>query len=578
MNLFNKYIKPRWKLFIIPIISIVICITADTISPIIQKSLLDNVISKGNGALLKKLLLLLLLISVIKCVFAYYKEYLFDVISVDVAKSIKNDLFQKIQTFEFAYFDDVNTGELLSRISEDSDVIWQTISFGARLFIENSIYFILSFVVMFSLSVKLAAACMVALVPIAVLAVLLEKKLSPNYENLSDQTAEINSTAQQNIAGVRLVKSFAREKYEISKFLKTNKAYYDVNMNIARTNSNFIPFMDFLNNLSLAIVVIYGGYLAITNDITLGTLLAFSTYILSLVGALKNLGNIVTLLAQNKASAKKIFKILKRGSTIKSKENAYCPENIQGHIEFKNVSLKYNEEVVLKDINIDVPGGSTVAIMGTTGSGKSSLVNLIGRYYDTLTGSVLIDGVDIKDWDLNALRQNMSIVFQDTFLFSDSIANNIKFSNEDLSDEELIKVSKEACAYDFINSLNDGFDTLIGERGLGLSGGQKQRLAIARALARKSSILILDDATSALDMETEFDLLQNLKNNSTNATTFIIGHRISAVKDADIILYMEDGKIVEAGNHNELLKKKGHYYEIYRDQFKDFDGLESEVV
>ena len=467
----------------------------------------------------------------------------------------------------------------MQRISEDADIVWQTISFGLRLFIENLIYFLLSSIVMFYLSWKLALACIVALIPIAYLTIVLQKKLSPNYEALSDQTAEINSTAQQNIAGVRLVKAFAREKHEILKFLNTNEEYYSLNMKLARTNSNFLPLIDFLTNLSLAVMVIFGGYLAIVGDITLGTLLAFSSYILTLVGCMKMFGNLTTLLAQNKASAKKIFTILNRDSNIVSNNDCYKPKTVKGHIEFKNVSLKYNNEVVLNNINIDIPAGSTVAIMGTTGSGKTSLLNLIGRYYDVLDGEVLVDGVNIKKWDLNTLRSNMSVVFQDTFLFSDTIANNIRFSNEEISDEELVKVSKEACAYNFITSLNDGFDTLIGERGLGLSGGQKQRLAIARALARKSNILILDDATSALDMETEFTLLKNLKENkNSEATTFIVGHRISAVKDADIILFMENGHIVESGNHEQLLKKKGYYYNIYKDQFKDFDELESEVV
>lgn len=579
MELFNKYIRKHYKSFIIPILSMIICIIGDTLSPYIQKLLLDNVFSKGNASLLGKLLLLLFIISAVKAIFAYYKEYLFDIISADITRSIRSDLFKKIQTFEFSYFDNMNTGELMSRISEDADIVWQTISFGLRLFIENLIYFLLSSIVMFYLSWKLALACIAALLPIAYLTIVLQKKLSPNYEALSDQTAEINSTAQQNIAGVRLVKAFAREKHEILKFLNTNKEYYSLNMKLARTNSNFLPLIDFLTNLSLAVMVIFGGYLAIVGDITLGTLLAFSSYILTLVGCMKMFGNLTTLLAQNKASAKKIFTILNRDSNIVSNNDCYKPKTVKGHIEFKNVSLKYNNEVVLNNINIDIPAGSTVAIMGTTGSGKTSLLNLIGRYYDVLDGEVLVDGVNIKKWDLNTLRSNMSVVFQDTFLFSDTIANNIRFSNEEISDEELVKVSKEACAYNFITSLNDGFDTLIGERGLGLSGGQKQRLAIARALARKSNILILDDATSALDMETEFTLLKNLKENkNSEATTFIVGHRISAVKDADIILFMENGHIVESGNHEQLLKKKGYYYNIYKDQFKDFDELESEVV
>lgn len=579
MELFKIYFKRYYKGFIIPVISMFICLMLDLASPYIQKIILDDVFTDHQYSILPKLLILLFIVYIIKSIFAYYKEYKFDIVSSDMTLSIRNDLFKKIQSFEFSYFDNMNTGELMSRISEDTDIVWQTVSFGLRLFIENLLYFILCSVLIVSLSWKLALACLSALLPIGILTIILQKKLSPTYESLSDQTAEINSTAQQNISGVRLVKSFAREHHEILKFLDTNKGYFNLNMKIARTNSTFLPIIDFLSNISLIIMVIYGGILAINGEISLGTLLAFSSYILTLVGCMKMLGFLTSLLAQNKASSKKIYDILKRKSNVTFDKNAYAPKKVKGNISFRNVSMKYNGDLVLRNINLDIPSGSTVAIMGSTGSGKSSLLSLIGRYYDTVSGEVLVDNVNVKDWNLDCLRSNMSVVFQDTFLFSDSIANNIRFSNGNMSYKDIEKVSKESCAYDFIQGLPDKFDTLIGERGLGLSGGQKQRLAIARALGRNANILILDDSTSALDMETEFTLLNNLKINKTpNTTTFIVGHRISAVKDADIIIFMNNGQIVEKGTHYELIQKKGYYYDIYKDQFKDFNELESEVI
>ena len=242
------------------------------------------------------------------------------------------------------------------------------------------------------------------------------------------------------------------------------------------------------------------------------------------------------------------------------------------------MSFKYNEDLVLKNINLKIPAGSTVAIMGTTGSGKSSLMNLIGRYYDVCNGEVLIDGVDIRDYNLNKLRSNMSIVPQDVFLFSDTVINNIRFGNLNSTKDEIDKACKDSCCYEFIEDLPQSFETEIGERGVGLSGGQKQRISIARALVRKAPILILDDSTSALDMETEHELLANLRKRESNSTTFIIAHRISAVKNADIIVYLENGEIREIGKHNELVKKKGIYYDIYREQFKDFEALESEAI
>ena len=274
----------------------------------------------------------------------------------------------------------------------------------------------------------------------------------------------------------------------------------------------------------------------------------------------------------------KIFAIMDKDPSIKTKENFKDVKNIKGNIKFEGVNFKYDDKLVLKNINLDIKAGSTVAIMGATGAGKSSLINLIGRYYDTCKGSIKIDGIDIKEYNLEFLRKNMAIVPQETFLFSETILNNIKFSNENASFEEIKEASKLACANEFIEGLELGYNTEIGERGIGLSGGQKQRIAIARALVRKAKILILDDSTSALDMETEHELLKNLSNRKHESTTFIIAHRISAVKNADLIIYLEDGQIKESGTHDELLKKKGRYYDIYNDQFRDFNLLEEEVI
>jgi ATP-binding cassette subfamily B protein len=315
-------------------------------------------------------------------------------------------------------------------------------------------------------------------------------------------------------------------------------------------------------------------------SISLGTLVAFTGYINMLIWPMRMLGWLTNLIAQANASAKKITDIMDVEPAIKDTEDSLRLRNVKGDIEFNNVSFKYREEYVLRNVSLKVKPGSTVAIMGTTGSGKSSIINLIGRYYDVTDGAILVDGYDVKEVNLKDLRSRMAIVPQDTFLFSASIEENIRFGKEDASFEEIREACRLACAEDFIEELEEKYDTVIGERGIGLSGGQKQRLAIARALIRESSILILDDATSALDMETEYRLLKNLHEKHKKATTFIIAHRISAVKNADQILYVEDGKVVERGTHEQLLQRKGKYYEIYCEQFKDFDSLEEseEVV
>ena len=573
MGIFKDYISKRMVFLIVPIVAMIIVLGIDSFFPYLQKIFVDDILLGSDKSKLGLFFGVFLGLSLLRGILGYIKEFLFDKFSLNVSKEIRMDLFKKIQSFEFSFFDSTNTGELMSRIGEDVDIVWETISYGLRLLIEGIILFIISVTIMMGMSPSLTIICLVILLPVGVLAILVNKKFHRNYSKISDKVADINLMAQQDIAGIRLVKAFAREKYETEKFLKVNKDYYDLNITQAKILSNFLPVIDLLTNLTPVAMIIYGGYLVIKGNITMGTLLAFSSYILNLSFCVKNIGGLVNMMSQNRASMDKIFNILKRKPQITSMENSYNPDKVKGEIEFKNVSFRYNEEEVLKKINLKIPAGSTVAIMGETGCEKSSILSLKGRYYDVSSGEVLIDGVNVKKWNLDSLRENMAVVFQDTFLFSDSIKDNIDFGGNK-SEDEIIEAAKDSCAYDFIKEMPEGFETEVGERGLGLSGGQKQRLAIARALVRKTPILILDDATSALDMETEFNVLKNLSKKQDKATTFIIAHRISGVKDADIILFMKDGEIVEMGDHENLLKKKGYYYSVYCHQFQDLEFVQ----
>jgi ATP-binding cassette subfamily B protein len=515
-------------------------------------------------------------IALLHGILSYVNEYLFDKFALVVCKKLRQDLYSKFQSFEFSFFDNNNTGELLSRIIEDIDVVWDTLSFGMRLLIEAIILFSISVTIMLSINKPLTIICLAVLLPVAYIGTIMDKKFWSVYSQISDQTAEINSIVQQDFSGIRLVKAFAREKHEISKFLKVNKKFFDLNVEQAKIVGTYGPIIELLTNSAPILMIIYGGYLCIQGNLSFGDLVAFTSYIFNLSWCVKNLGFFINLLSQNKASMSKITDILDRKSEIISKENGYNPTEVKGDIVFKSVSFSYNNVEVLHDINLNIPHGSTVSIMGTTGCGKSTLLSLIGRYYDVTKGEILVDNVNVKDWNLETLRANMSVVFQDTFLFSDTIKNNIDFGSNK-SESTLIKSVKDSTAYSFIKEMPDGFDTIIGERGLGLSGGQKQRLAISRAIIRKSPILILDDSTSALDMETEFKVLQNLKNDKRKTTTFIIAHRISGVKDADIILFMKDGRIVEKGTHSSLVNAKGYYYNVYSHQFQDFETLAMEA-
>ena len=573
-----KYVSKYKGTVIIGTMCMLIVIGVDLFLPYLQQVFIDSGLMKGNQNVIVSVLVWIGIITIIKAMLGYGKEFLYDVLSSWVHQDIKNDLFAHIQTLEFEYFDNMNTGELMSRIGEDAENICQTIGYGMRLFIENIIYFVISTIILFVLNYKLALACFIVMIPIGFIGIKLENKFGETYSKISDQTAEINTIAQEDIAGIKLVKAFSREKYEINKFLKMNKVYYDLNMEQAKIIGDYFPPIEFLTNIALVIMIVLGGFLVMDGEVSIGILVAFNGYIWNLIWPMRMLGELTDLLSRTVSSANKIFAIMDKDPSIKTKENFKDVKNIKGNIKFEGVNFRYDDKLVLKNINLDIEAGSTVAIMGATGAGKSSLINLIGRYYDTCKGSIKIDGIDIKEYNLEFLRKNMAIVPQETFLFSETILNNIKFSNENASFEEIKEASKLACANEFIEGLELGYNTEIGERGIGLSGGQKQRIAIARSLVRKAKILILDDSTSALDMETEHELLKNLSNRKHESTTFIIAHRISAVKNADLIIYLEDGQIKESGTHDELLKKKGRYYDIYNDQFRDFNLLEEEVI
>ncbi|MGK0466929.1 ABC transporter ATP-binding protein [Clostridium sp.] len=573
-----KYVS-KYKLFIIiPAIAMLISIALDMFNPYLVEIMIDKVLQNKQYDLLTFVLMSLAGITLARSILGYVKDYILDYVSSRVSIDLKTDLFNHIQKLPFKYFDNMNTGELMSRMSSDVDNVWMSIAFGISLAIEQVIYFLVASILIFQINWKLAIVTLLTMPFIGFIAMKLEKEVGEAFDKISDHNAVINTTAQENIAGARLVKAFAREKHETTKFLNHNKKNYHLNMNQAKIWSRHFPMIEFLCNISVIAVVCAGGLLVIDKALSIGELVAFSQYVWMLIWPMRMIGWLTNMITQANTSAKKIFNIMDVVPEIKDKDDAISMNEIKGHIKFYDVFFKYNDNYILENINLDIPAGSTVAIMGTTGSGKSSLVNLIGRYYDISKGYITVDGNDVRDICIGDLRRKMSVVAQDTFLFSESISENIRFGKHDASIEEIKNACKDACADEFLENLAEGYDTVIGERGLGLSGGEKQRLSIARALVNDSSILILDDATSALDMETEYNLLKNLKNRNNSATTFIIAHRISAVKNADIILFLEDGHIVEMGNHKTLIEKRGYYYDVYNQQFTDFMDIEGVVI
>jgi len=565
MKLLLKIMKKFWWYYVIAFIAMLSSIGLDMFNPYLFKVTIDDVIKGGKKELFATIILCLVGITVARAVFGYIKEYMFDLSSSAIIAKYRRILFDHIQTLSFSFFDKTNTGELMSRIKEDAENVMHAICFGIMLCVEQILYFILGSVILFVMDWKLALVSITIMPIIGYIAIKLESVIGKTYEKISDQRAVLNTTAQENLAGVRLVKAFAREKYEIEKFLKQNRETYNLNLEQSRIWAKYQPTIEFLSNSVVVMVTCIGGYFVIGGNISTGSLVAYCNYIYMLIWPMRMIGWIINILSQCKASIKKIDNLLMEQPDIKNPENPVVKENINGHVTFENVSLTLNDTEILSNINIDAKPGATIAIMGMTGAGKSSIVNLIGRYYDVTSGRVLIDGIDIRDYDLSFLRKNVSNVMQDVFLFSDTIEENIKFGRDDITDEEILAAAKDAKVHEFVRKMKDGYSTVIGERGVGLSGGQKQRISIARALAKNSSILILDDATSALDMETEHEIQMALEKRE-NITKFIIAHRVSAVKNADEILIIDNGKIVERGNHEMLMSFRGRYYETYISQ------------
>lgn len=569
MNKLSYYLKKYWFAYAIALLCTVIAVILDMISPQVTKRVIDDVIVGGEINLLFPLLMTVLLIGFGRAVFAYSKELIFDTVSSKIGSQLRKHLFNHIQGLSIRFFDENNTGELMSRVKDDVDRIWAATGYVSMLIFEVTIHTGIALFFMYRESATLAIIPTIVLPIVACLAILMEKKLGNIYEQISEQNAKLNTVAQENLAGVRTVKAFAREKYEINKFLSHNKQYYELNMKQSKVFIKMYPYFQLITKLLPMVVILFGGYQVIKGKISLGTLGAFTEYSTNIVWPMEMLGWLSNDLAAAFASYKRIQKIFAEKPDITEPENPVILDEVKGDIEFKNVSFTLNDHRILTDINFHLKAGKTIGIMGATGTGKSSIINLLQRFYDATEGEIKLDGVNIKDLSLKQLRGNISIVMQDVFLFSDTINENVKMGKRRwIRQDDVIEAAKYSQASEFIERMEDGYDTVIGERGVGLSGGQKQRISIARALAKKTPILVLDDSTSALDMETEHMIQQSLA--QIKATKIIIAHRISAVKNADEIIILEDGRIKERGTHETLLKQKGYYYQTFIAQYGDY--------
>jgi ATP-binding cassette subfamily B multidrug efflux pump len=569
-----QYSRKHTGKVIIAIILLTLFITINLLTPHISRLIVDDVIKSGKRELLPVLLIVLLAASATKSITMYLRGLMFESFSQDCLYDLRNDMYTHLQHLPFSFYDNNRIGELMSRMTGDLEGIRVFLANGIPILLENAIYFVGTTVILLVMNVKLAILTLMVTPLIAYSAYKFNRTIRPMFSEIREQQARLNTAAQENITGVRVVKAFGREDFEIEKFEKENMQNRIKNIRSSRVWGKYFPIMDFLSGICLIILIWAGGRMVGAGEISLGTVVAFNGYLWMLIMPMRMLGWIINMMAQAVTSGQRVFNILDTGSSIKELDIPHDPEEFRGEVTFKNVSFRYREQLILQDISFHAPAGSTIAIMGATGSGKTSVINLIERFYDRSSGEILIDGVDIMDWRIRRLRSEIGIIMQETFLFSDTIEGNILYGRPDATREEVIRAAKMADAHDFIMEMPLGYDTIIGERGVGLSGGQKQRIAIARALIKDPKILIMDDCTSAVDMETEYQIQQALNELMKGRTTFVIAHRVSSVKNADEILMLEDGQIVERGNHRQLMELEGRYYEMVKQQYKDQDNME----
>ena len=574
METFKKLKRFYWpyrKYFYISVIFMLLLTFITVVYPIILQLTIDEVIINQQFNWIPYLSIGFILIMVVKGVATFIHQYTGDLFGITSVYKLRNSLYEKLQFLPFRYYDNAKTGDLMSRLTADVEGFRFFLSFGIAEFIRFLLLITISVSVMFYYSVSLTIVTMLAMPFLAVAVYQFEKRVHPAFRGIRKSFGKLNTNVQENISGINTVKSLSREEFEISKFNRSNGDYRKNYIFTSNIWAKYFPLMEFIGNLSVVFLLSYGGYLVINDEIRPGELVAFYSLVGYIIFPIMNLGFVINMFSQSKASGERLLEILEEPNEIVEKEYPIYRDRLQGYVEFKNVTLKYptDEKAALQDISFEAQPGKVIGLIGSTGSGKTSITQLITRFYEPIEGEILIDGIPIKEYSLTSLRRNIGFVLQESFLFSSTIKANISYGRPDATMDEIIQAAKLAQAHDFIMELPDGYDTLLGERGMGLSGGQKQRIAIARAICLNPSILILDDATSAVDMETEFQIQKALKEVMKGRTTFIIAHRISSLKHADEIIVLEEGKIVERGVHEQLIHNNGPYQRIYDIQYKD---------